>query len=139
MAPLNLLLLSVLGVSSTTKGQAQARGVQVQHQYLHNTEPVWIDYQCFGDNAAGLRPSNWLPFDTLWEVNEPYILSTNGGDTYITHHIKTAIDNVAKEDGLDDRLVLVIMLQEVSASILLSYEFSIYDANHYHSLEVVLL
>ncbi|KAK4955904.1 hypothetical protein LTR10_006843 [Elasticomyces elasticus] len=72
------------------------------------------EYMCFDGTDATADATQWLPFNQLWSLNEPTILSKNGGDTYITHYIREAIEQVSCDGEVDASLVLAIVMQEVS-------------------------
>lgn len=80
----------------------------------HDWKAVPSTYVCF-ENAAVHYPAphEWLSFDRLWAVNAPYVLSSNGGDTYLEHYVREGIVSVAQENALDARLVLAAMMQRV--------------------------
>ncbi|KAK0941892.1 hypothetical protein LTR48_003713 [Friedmanniomyces endolithicus] len=135
MAVFGILLLSALAVCSgalPTSGPLPNYRGAVGHwdvhrpageeglarpSVAHNRGSSTISYQCF-DGARNGDPSTatarWLPFDQLWALNEPTILSKNGGDTYITHFIREAIERVSCDDEIDPALVLAIVMQESS-------------------------
>lgn len=75
-----------------------------QYRYFHEDEL-----------KRALSPDQWLPFDEVWRINQPFILSGNGGDTYIEHYIKEAIVEVSAERNLDARVLLAVMMQQASA------------------------
>ncbi len=82
----------------------------------HSKGSSITSYQCFDGTRTGdpsTATARWLPFDQLWTLNEPTILSKNGGDTYVTHFIRAAIEQVSCDDEIDPALVLAIVMQEV--------------------------
>lgn len=134
MAPFELLLLSALVASSaalpasspmpsyrglktgfsTRSSPATGRHERALSQDSQQT--LTSKYQCFGadSSADSLSATHWLSFNELWRINEPTILSKNNGDTYIEHYIKEAIVQVSDESAIDSRLILAMMMQEVS-------------------------
>jgi len=134
MAVFGILLLSALAVCSgalPTSGPLPNYRGAVGHwdvhrpageeglarpSVAHSKGSSTTSYQCF-DGSRTSDPSTatarWLPFDQLWALNEPTILSKNGGDTYITHFIREAIERVSCDDEIDPALVLAIVMQEV--------------------------
>ncbi|KAK0942405.1 hypothetical protein LTR29_005991 [Friedmanniomyces endolithicus] len=94
-------------------GEADLTRPSVPHSKGSST----VHYQCFngaGSNDPGTATARWLPFNDLWTLNEPTILSKNGGDTYVTHFIREAIEQVSCDDEIDPALVLAIVMQESS-------------------------
>lgn len=84
-------------------------------RFEDHQQSMHSSYQCFGgDSTISVSASNWLCFDDLWRINEATILSVNGGDTYIKHYVKEAIQLVADDSTVDSRLILALMMQEVS-------------------------
>ncbi|KAK0366552.1 hypothetical protein LTR91_020917 [Friedmanniomyces endolithicus] len=84
----------------------------------HSKGSSITSYQCFDGTRTGdpsTATARWLPFDQLWTLNEPTILSKNGGDTYVTHFIRAAIEQVSCDDEIDPALVLAIVMQEIGA------------------------
>lgn len=130
MAPFELFLLAVLNVAAAAlpdyRGATGPYDVLIarepnklqQHRIPSKSQKSSGSYQCF---QAGLSqdgsPRPWLAFERLWQVNEPTILSKNGGNTYIEHYIKDAILQVSEESHVDARLLLAIMMQEVRSPI----------------------
>ena len=82
------------------------------------------NYQCFhGDVRRYPKIDDWLNFDALWDINQPQILSSNGGDTYIEHYIKEAVLQVAGESQVNARLILAAIMQEVRIIILFDIDY----------------
>lgn len=133
MAPFELLLLSALvatsaalptatpmlsyrGLTTGFKTKPSQSNKQGQHALATNLQDSSSSYQCFDGTDTDLSPNTWLPFDDLWRINEPTVLSKNGGDTYIRHYIKEALHQVSSESDVDARLLLTLMMQEVRHS-----------------------
>ncbi|KAK3113430.1 hypothetical protein LTR53_009269 [Teratosphaeriaceae sp. CCFEE 6253] len=127
MAPFELLLLSMLVAGSAslpTTGPPPSHRGNAARWDVHTTSDArsaqyWtkqgVEYQCFdGDRPSSSDVTRWLNFDRLWRLNEPAILSSNRGDTYITHYIREAILQVAYDDGIDASLISAVMMQESS-------------------------
>ena len=135
MAPFELLLLSTLVASSIALPTTPSRR-QDQHALTHTSRPVTSDYQCFDGTAStnSISASNWLSFDQLWHINEPTILSNNGGDTYIEHYIREAILQVSREDDIDARLIVAVMMQEVDIALNTTSTVTKYFADMYSPL-----
>ena len=118
MAPFCLFIISALVVgtlSLTTAISSSSRKLkQPQHAFDSLKHDMSRGYQCFDDAHIDLSPETWQSFHHLWRINEATVLSRNGGDTYITHYIHEAIVQVADETVVDARLILVLMMQEVS-------------------------
>ncbi|KAK3629615.1 hypothetical protein LTR56_017920 [Elasticomyces elasticus] len=113
MAPVLAVLLSTLVAGSaalpTTRGSPSGQ--------RYGSVPATRDYLCFDGTDATASATQWLPFDQLWLLNEPTILTKNGGDTYITHYIREAIEQVSCDGEVDASLVLAIVMQEVSQAL----------------------
>lgn len=82
---------------------------------------VYTVYNGDGSEQAGWPgESKWATFDSLWDINLPFIQKscTNLGEKGAvnsaaeTDAIKSALQSVAKEVGLDPRIGLAIMMQE---------------------------
>jgi hypothetical protein len=125
MAPFELLLLAAGALSLQTTALPSNRGdtdaakdiLQLDHSQHHRPASTGIRYQSFQeDSEQVLMPIDWLSYDELWRINRPAIISGNGGNTYIEFYIKDAIEKVSKESTVDARLLLLIMMQEVSRS-----------------------
>ncbi|KAK5136230.1 hypothetical protein LTR08_003837 [Meristemomyces frigidus] len=127
MAPFELLLLSALvaiSVAAPTASPASSfRGLisksslepkRGQHALDGFEQDLTSNYQCFHDPDVDLSPQTWLSFANMWRINEPTILSKNGGDTYIKHYIHEAVAYVADESAVDARLILALMMQEMT-------------------------
>ncbi|SMR50926.1 unnamed protein product [Zymoseptoria tritici ST99CH_1E4] len=114
---------AALVVSSTAHSRSLPsalinNGHEAQHQiFLPPTESRKLNAN---DNIAAqpyvchttFPPSaSWLPFETLWCVNAEQILSSNGGDTYITHYIQSALLSTGFIYRLDPRLLLASMME----------------------------
>lgn len=72
-------------------------------------------YQCFHGNVASYpKKSEWLSFNAMWDQNSGTIASKNDGDQRIVGYIREAIAQVASDSQVDARLILAVMMQEVS-------------------------
>ncbi|KAK5677038.1 hypothetical protein LTS10_010226 [Elasticomyces elasticus] len=109
MAPVLAVLLSTLVAGSAAL--PTTRGSPARQRY--GPVPATRDYLCFDGTDATADATQWIPFDQLWLLNEPTILSKNGGDTYITHYIREAIEQVSCDGEVDASLVLAIVMQEI--------------------------
>ncbi|EME87912.1 uncharacterized protein MYCFIDRAFT_209650 [Pseudocercospora fijiensis CIRAD86] len=75
-------------------------------------EPVYT-YRCFKENIESYPPPKlWLSFSELWNINRERILTSNGGNTYLQHHIQQAILKVSTESNIDARLILGLVMGE---------------------------
>ncbi|KAK4900297.1 hypothetical protein LTR27_002521 [Elasticomyces elasticus] len=110
MAPVLAVLLSTLVAGATALPTTR----ESPSRQRYDTVPITRDYLCFDGTDATADATQWLPFNQLWSLNEPTILSKNGGDTYITHYIREAIEQVSCDGEVDASLVLAIVMQEVS-------------------------
>jgi len=71
-------------------------------------------YKCFdGERSKYPQADDWHSFEALWKINQPFILSRNGGDTYVEHYIHEAIIDVSVEKEVDPRFVLAAVMQVV--------------------------
>jgi len=114
MASLGLLLVYVLAVSAMATPLVNANGLVSPQRPL--VLPSKSHYRCFASSLEAAeypQPNGWLPFETLWAINQPAILSRNGGDTYIEHYLREAIEQSSLKHKIDPRLVLVAVLQVV--------------------------
>ncbi|KAH9826875.1 putative exo-beta- - protein [Teratosphaeria destructans] len=101
------------GPSDKVEGLQHSNGL-----YANDVPLAASTYQCFDeDSQQSLDPSEWLSFDDLWRVNERTILSSNSGNMYMKHYVHEGILKVAKETGVDKRLILVIMMQKSSGNV----------------------
>ncbi|KAF2771115.1 hypothetical protein EJ03DRAFT_45782 [Teratosphaeria nubilosa] len=101
------------GQSDKVEGFQHSNGL-----YANDIPLAASTYQCFDeDSQQSLDPSEWLSFDELWRVNERTILSSNGGNTYMTHYVREGIAAVAEETGADNRLILVVMMQKSGGNV----------------------
>ncbi|CEJ87843.1 hypothetical protein VHEMI04530 [[Torrubiella] hemipterigena] len=107
-APVTPPVSAPAGGSSSSGGGVQAKD-------------VYVVYNGDGSEQAGWPgESKWATFDSLWNINLPFIQKacTNnaqkGADNSAaeTDAIKSALQSVAKEVGLDPRIGLAIMMQE---------------------------
>ncbi|KAK5700869.1 hypothetical protein LTR97_005386 [Elasticomyces elasticus] len=110
MAPVLALLLSTLVAGSAALPTTRESPSGQRYGPVSATR----DYLCFDGTDATADAAQWLPFNQLWSLNEPTILSKNGGDTYITHYIREAIEQVSCDREVDASLVLAIVMQESS-------------------------
>ena len=121
MAPFSLLLLSALVASAvaapTGVSMPSRKSKQQQHALDNLSHESSNNYQCFDSADTDLSLQSWRSFHHLWRINEATVLSNNGGDTYIRHYIHEAIVQVADESKVDARLILALMMQEVSVFI----------------------
>jgi len=78
-------------------------------------------YKGNGTVAAGWpAQSSWLDFDTLWNYNVPIMQQSCVNDGWSTENdsdqevadMKTAIQAVASDSGVDERFILAIIMQE---------------------------
>ncbi|KAK5728870.1 hypothetical protein LTR15_002011 [Elasticomyces elasticus] len=109
MAPVLALLLSTLVAGSAALPTTRESPSGQRYGPVSATR----DYLCFDGTDATADAAQWLPFNQLWSLNEPTILSKNGGDTYITHYIREAIEQVSCDREVDASLVLAIVMQEI--------------------------
>lgn len=71
-------------------------------------------YSCAGPDMADYpKKEEWLSFEDMWKINEPVIKKANDGADY-GDHIRKAIEEVSKESKIDSRLILGVVMQEVS-------------------------
>jgi hypothetical protein len=71
-------------------------------------------YNCVGPDVKDYpKKGEWLPFETLWKINEPLIKEKNKGKDYAPF-IRKAIEDVSSKSKVDARLILAIIMQEVS-------------------------
>lgn len=76
---------------------------------------VQSGYKCYGGiPSAYPKFSQWLSFNKLWSNNLADITNNNGGNTQIVGWIKSSILSVAQASNVDPRMILAIVLQEVS-------------------------
>jgi len=119
MVPFELLLVSAFVVTSsaipTNKPLDHYRGVSAaQYHLTAGFQRSSNKYQCLEGGATAYPPtSTWLPFDALWNINQPIVLSSNGGDTYIEHYVHEAIIEASKKRKHDERLILAVVMQVV--------------------------
>ncbi|KAK5113654.1 hypothetical protein LTR62_003281 [Meristemomyces frigidus] len=70
-------------------------------------------YKCISaEETIDLPTIQRLSFDQLWRLNQPVILSSNGGDTYLEHYIHEAITTESLAVGMDPSLALALMMQQ---------------------------
>lgn len=69
-------------------------------------------YDCSHRSTNDIMASK-LSFDRLWAINQPRVLSNNGGDTYLEHYIYEGLLDVAKETGMDAGVLLAVMMEQV--------------------------
>lgn len=105
----------VAPVSAPSGGSSSSAGGGV------TAKDVYVVYNGDGSEKAGWPgESKWATFDSLWNINLPFIqksctnLQQKGGDNSEaeTNAIKDALQSVAKQVGLDPRIGLAIMMQE---------------------------
>ena len=69
-------------------------------------------YKCIYESTTDILASK-LAFDKLWVINQPRVLSNNGGDTYLEHYIHEGLLQVADETGMDGGVLLAVMMEQV--------------------------
>ncbi|GAB1739504.1 hypothetical protein NU219Hw_g4457t1 [Hortaea werneckii] len=68
-------------------------------------------YNCNYKSTKDILASK-LSFDKLWVINQPSVLSNNGGDTYLEHYIHEGLLQVADETGGDAGVLLAVMMEQ---------------------------
>lgn len=99
---------SVLGVLAvgTLASKTDQRILKPQSSSAERT------YDCTYKPTTGI-PASKLSFDELWVINQPRVLSNNGGDTYLEHYIHEGLLKVADETGIDAGVLLAVMMEQV--------------------------
>lgn len=75
-------------------------------------------YQAYSGSSSNFPgPSEWLDYDTLWEIQLPALRTSNpsstpGQDNPLIAYIAKAIDKVSAESGVDRRIILALIMQE---------------------------
>lgn len=69
-------------------------------------------YKCTSKSTTDVLASK-LSFDTLWVINQPSILSINGGNTYLEHYIHEGLLQVSDETGIEAGVLLAVMMEHV--------------------------
>lgn len=71
-------------------------------------------YTCIGPNADNfLKPDQWITWPEMWAINAPEITKSNGGDQY-NAHLELSIREVGYATKIDSRLILAMIMNEVS-------------------------
>lgn len=125
MLPVELLLLSTLATTSALGSAQHTFDSERNPRVLPIPETAQLaltkdgqdtklrTYRCFGGHLKNYPSSDaWLSWDALWDLNREQILSSNGGNAYLQHYIMQAIVQVAEENNIDPRLLLVLIMQE---------------------------
>lgn len=99
---------SVLGVLAvgTLASEMDQRILKPQSSLAGRT------YDCTCKPTTNISASK-LSFDELWVINQPRVLSNNGGDTYLEHYIHEGLLQVADETGMDAGVLLAVMMEQV--------------------------
>lgn len=86
---------------------------EVDQRILKNkSSSAGTTYKCIYKTATDNLPSK-LSFDKLWVINQPRVLSNNGGNTYLEHYIHEGLLQVADETGMDGSVLLAVMMEQV--------------------------
>lgn len=84
------------------------------HHNLHRRASA--AYAVMGGNGAASdgwpSMSQWKAFDTLWGLNEILISASCDNSDEETAAIKSSIQSIAEETGVDERFILAIVMQE---------------------------